>query len=123
MDGYRKSGHSLLSERGRDRPQSVIAKSGRETGVILGFFFFFGLVGDKSFNVSGMYDITGRQKCHSRVSETAPHSYSPYRFSFRYGPYVVITTTVCQSLTVTAAYRNIDCFRRYNPLRAWQSVS
>jgi hypothetical protein len=47
MDGYRKSGHPLLSERGRDRPQSVIVKPKRETEVILGFFFyFFGLVGD-----------------------------------------------------------------------------
>lgn len=56
-------------------------------------------------------------------TEGAPHPYSPYRFSFRYGLYVIITTTVCQSLTVTTAYHNIDCFRRYNPLRAGQSVS
>lgn len=49
MDGYRKSGHPLLSERRRDRTQSVIVKPKRETEVILGFFFsFFGLVGDKS---------------------------------------------------------------------------
>lgn len=47
----------------------------------------------------------------------------PTGFPFRYGPYVIIMTIVCQSLTVTAAYHNIDCFHRYNPLRAGQSVS
>ena len=64
------------------------------------------------------------EECGAISFEGAPHPYSPYRFSFRYRLYVIITTAVCQSLTVTAAYHNnIDCFRRYNPLRAGQSVS